>query len=364
MKTLGQCFESSQNNFTLLRLLAAIAVLYYHCYPLSLGRGAHDPISEILIRKASIGLGGLSVGAFFLVSGFLVTSSYINRSSIFAFIESRVLRIFPALIVAVLFCAFIIGPLVTSLDLHGYISNERVWRYILKNSIMVTGIQYDLPGVFLDNPWKIGVNGSLWTLPVEVWMYMWVSVVGAFGILKKRAVFNAVVFVSFLIYCSSPDSFLITKVDGSVRNPLFFVIGAFFFVNRDYIPINTVALLVLTACVILFRNSEYGFFLYTLYISYFIFYIAFLEALNKFNPDKIGDLSYGVYIFAFPVQQVAANYITGISPVSMMAVTLPVVLCLAYFSWTFVERPALRLKGRMPLGKRFLDPRVLNRRQS
>jgi peptidoglycan/LPS O-acetylase OafA/YrhL len=147
-KSLSLAFDLPENNFTLLRLIAAISVLYYHCYPLALGRGAHDPITTLMQKYAGIGLGGLAVGSFFLISGFLVTASFVNRQNLLAFVEARALRIFPGLLVAVLFCVLIVGPLSTSLPLVDYLSNNRSWSFLAKNSTLIFGIQYDLPGVF------------------------------------------------------------------------------------------------------------------------------------------------------------------------------------------------------------------------
>lgn len=362
MRTLGQAFQMPHNHFTALRLAAAVAVLYYHCYPLASGSGSHDPLSVMLWKGAGIGLGGLAVGAFFAISGFLVTASFAHRQNLFAFIEARALRIFPGLIVALLFCVLVVGPLATSLPLTEYLSNELTWRFLAKNVTLVTGLQFSLPGVFKATPWVNAVNGSLWTLPVEIWMYMWVAIIGALGLLKERPLFNGVVFVSALVYLVSPETFPITRVDGSVRNPLFFVIGAFFYVNRDFIPLNWPMLIGATLVLALLPKGSAGVMLTTLYITYVIFFLTFSPRLNTKAVDRVGDLSYGAYIYAFPVQQLVAYYVDKVSPLGMFIISLPTVLMLAYVSWRLVEKPALGFKGRIPMGRRYLDPRVLNGR--
>lgn len=361
MRTLGQSFESPANNFTLLRLVAAVAVLYYHCYHLSIGRGSHDPLTVEMQKFLGIGLGGLAVGTFFLISGFLVAASYTNRQNIFAFAEARFLRIFPGLIIAALFCVLVVGPLATTLPISDYFSSDRTWRFLVRNATLVFGIQYDLPGVFKSNPWPKGVNGSLWTLPIEIWMYMWVTIVGALGIFKDRTVFNGVFFVSVLVYMASPETFPITNIAGGFRNPLFFVIGVFIFVNRYYLPLNFPTLIGFSLLLLLMPTTGITMAVNSVFISYAIFFIAFLPSLNAIKIDQFGDLSYGIYIYAFPVQQLTAQFIVGITPTYMLATTLPVVTMLAFMSWRFIEKPALTLKGKMPMGRRYLDPRVLNR---
>lgn len=359
MRTLALAMKSQDNNLTLLRLVAALAVMYYHCYPLALGRKAHDPISAWLLESVNIGLGGLAVGLFFAVSGFLVTASYANRDSLFAFVEARALRIFPGLLVAVLFCVLLVGPLVTKLQLDDYFSNDRTWRFLATNTALIFGVQYRLPGVFEDNPFDYAVNGSLWSLPVEVWMYSWVAIVGALGVLKERSVFNGVFIIGLLVYLAAPENFPITQVDGSIRNPLFFLIGSFFYVNRRYIPLNLPVLLVISLVMLTWKHfGRIETIPMTIYIAYLIFFVAYFPPLVVLPAGRFDDISFGVYIYAFPVQQMIAHYITGVSPIGMFAVALLVTLALALASWRIVEQPALRLKGRMPMGRRFLDPRA------
>ncbi len=364
MRTLGQAFESPANNFTLLRLSASVAVLYYHCHHLALGRGSHDPLTSEMQKLLGIGLGGLAVGTFFLISGFLVAASYTNRQNVFAFAEARVLRIFPGLVIAALFCVLLVGPLATTLPVVDYFSSDRSWRFLVRNATLIFGIQYDLPGVFMDNPWPKGINGSLWTLPIEIWMYMWLTIIGALGILNNRTVFNGVLFVSVLVYMSSPGTFPITNIDGGFRNPLFFIIGVFIFVNRHYLPLNLPALIGFSFVLWLMPKAEFTMALNSIYISYAIFFIAFLPWFNAIKIDQFGDLSYGIYIYAFPTQQLTAHFIPGITPTYMLVVALPLVTMLAFMSWRFIEKPALTLKGKMPMGRRYLDPRVLNQGKS
>ncbi len=153
------------NNFTLLRFFAAIAVLYGHSYTLSLGiNGGEDPVSNFLIRFWGESLPSLAVDLFFVTSGFLVTASYLQRESLIAFIEARLLRIYPGLIFAILFCVFMVGAYITSESTANYFLSPVTWSYLKHNTLLVTGIQYDLLDIFANNPYPSSVNGSLWTL--------------------------------------------------------------------------------------------------------------------------------------------------------------------------------------------------------
>ena len=108
---LSQYTTSRDNNFNLIRFIAASAVLYYHCFPLTIGPVYSEPIGRFIW----IGPGDLAVHIFFVSSGFLVTSSLVKRNNIIAYFWARFIRIYPALFVVVGFCVFVIGLSYTSL---------------------------------------------------------------------------------------------------------------------------------------------------------------------------------------------------------------------------------------------------------
>ena len=123
---------SKDNNFTILRLIAAYAVLVAHSYDLSLGHSGGNPINTLIVGWWGWGLGTSAVAAFFVMSGFLVGASYLHRQNLLAFIEARGLRIFPGLIVAVIICALIVGPWVTTLPIRDYLVHPQVWCRSIK----------------------------------------------------------------------------------------------------------------------------------------------------------------------------------------------------------------------------------------
>lgn len=164
--------KSKNNNFNLLRLIAAFAVLISHSYPLATGDGNAETLKKLI----GITLGHISVDIFFITSGFLITASLLRSKSITDYILARLLRIYPALIASTILTAFILGPLVTSIKLPDYFSYA-TFTYIIKNSLLIFGVQFELPGVFINVPWKNAVNGSLWTLPYELKMYFYLLVI-------------------------------------------------------------------------------------------------------------------------------------------------------------------------------------------
>lgn len=336
------------NNFTLLRLLAALAVLYGHSYDLSQGKPGSDPITHHLIYPAwGDSLPGLAVALFFVTSGFLVTASYIQRQSLVAFIEARVLRIYPGLIVATLFCVFIVGSFVTTESVASYISSPTTWAYIKHNSLLVTGVQYDLPSVFLNNPYPGSVNGSLWTLPIELLMYFWIAALGSLGLLISEKAFNAIVIILCLMYAQSPASFFIASNPTNAHLALLFLLGGFFYINRNKIPLGLIGFGML--CAIVYLTTEYRFsgFLKEICFAYTVLLLALHPKLRLPSIDRWGDISYGIYIYAFPMQQTLAYLIPQITPSSMFILSTAITIPLSIFSWKFIEKPALTLKRKI-----------------
>jgi len=175
-------FHTRENNFDFLRFFAAALVLFAHSYPL-VGRREDEPLTLLTGYEKG---GSIAVGIFFVMSGYLIASSWLASSSPKSFLIKRALRIFPALIVAVLLSVFVIGPMVTQFSLGRYLAADGTWTY-LQNILLVT--RYELPGVFTGNIYPDVVNGSLWTLPLEVLMYIGVMILGLTGFLKRRLIF-------------------------------------------------------------------------------------------------------------------------------------------------------------------------------
>jgi peptidoglycan/LPS O-acetylase OafA/YrhL len=180
--------ESSgrENNFNLLRVLAAIAVLFSHCFPLTRGPEAAEPLNALLGHS----LGKVAVLIFFVISGFFVSQSFHRCASLSDFIAARVLRIYPGFIVVLVFGVVVIGAMTTAMPVNEYYSDPSTFIYVL-NGLTLKWIQVGLPGVFLTNPYPFAVNGSLWTLFYEVLCYAGAVVVALFIKASSRRRFFA-----------------------------------------------------------------------------------------------------------------------------------------------------------------------------
>ena len=150
------------NNFDLIRLIAAAMVVFAHSFILLEGKHDHEPI--FAMTGGVTGAGQVGVDIFFVISGFLITKSFQNSISVSDYALKRLLRIFPALVVLLLITVFVFGPLVTSQSMLEYFSTPSTYSYL--TNVRLLRLQYELPGVFTDNPYPRAVNGSLWTLEI------------------------------------------------------------------------------------------------------------------------------------------------------------------------------------------------------
>jgi len=345
--------QGRDNNFNLVRIVAAFAVLVSHSFALALGPigGLVEPLRKTL----DMTLGSIAVDLFFVASGFLVTGSLLTRKSIVEFLWARILRIFPALLVMVLLVVFGLGMYFTTVTYSSYFTDVRTYLFIVKNSTLLAGFAQKLPGVFADNPTPIIVNGSLWSMPYEVRMYALLAILWTIARLAKERRFRAFEYalVSIAIAAgvwklfghSSADS--ITAGDGRLVRLIFaFFSGAAFYVLKDRIVLSRPLFWLLLIALLASAVDKRAFFVvYSLATPYLLFYLAYVPAGFIRHYNRVGDYSYGVYIYAFPVQQSIAALLPGVSVVSMFLLSATVTLTLAVLSWHLLERHALDLKG-------------------
>ncbi|MDZ4812351.1 MAG: acyltransferase [Pseudomonadota bacterium] len=340
-RSLADCLNQGRDNFLPLRLIAAVLVVFGHSYALAQSPGLHD-----FIGKAGWGpgvyTGSIAVDIFFVVSGFLVVGSYVRRRDLKFFVGSRVLRILPAYLVCVVLCAYLIGPFVTQLPVVDYLLHRDTLAYVLKNLDFIR-LEWYLPGVFESNPHPRVVNGSLWTLPVEVRLYVLVALVGACGLLHRRWMFNLLLGAVVMLWAwqSEPANFLFRN-DTTLRLAGLFALGSAFYLNREFIPLNGYLACVLVLIAWWMHGTPYFMSLFGLALGYGSLWFAYVPRLGRFN--RIGDYSYGVYLWGFPVQQLVVRALEAPTPMLLFFGSLPIVLLIAIASWHWVEKPLLRLK--------------------
>jgi peptidoglycan/LPS O-acetylase OafA/YrhL len=347
---------SSRNNIGTLRLAGALAVLFGHSFALTGGAHSRDPISDLThdVTPYHLGLPGLGVAMFFVISGYLVTQSFARRRSVVAYGEARVLRIFPALICAVA-VTVLVGALVSSAG-AAYLTSRETLSYGIHNASLID-LRYSLPGVFQHNP-VASVNGSLWTLPVEFRMYILVAIAGVLGALGRRTLFNLVALACMVVTLAWPDSSPLLAKPEHEQLAVFFLAGAALFVNRDLVPLRLAGLAIAAlAAAIASQTGAYGL-VFAFAFAYAVLLLGFGQGLRLPDLSARGDLSYGTYLYAFPVTQLWVDALNPGSPWVVAALTFACTLPLAWFSWHLVEAPALALKGRLAPFLQSIPPRI------
>ncbi len=341
---------SRDNNINTFRFLGAFLVLFGHTFVLFYGPGGgEDPISELIKHYAGYRakLPGIGVAIFFVLSGYLITRSYLARHSLLAFVEARVLRIYPALWVTLLLTVFVLGPIVTAQPVTEYFSDPLTFVHLITNAKLYPAVVHKLPGMFLDNPRAGGVNGSLWTLPVEVRMYVLVGILGVFGLLRRRWLFNLSAAGLLVFYLTAPQHFFLLQKLSHERLGLYFLLGSVAYVNRDLITYHWLGVITLGLVAVSAFDSRFYDPLFALCFAYTVLYLSFHEFVRLPDLAARGDLSYGLYLYAFPVTQTWIWLLQPQNPWVLVALVFCTALFLAAVSWHFVEKPCLALKGRL-----------------
>lgn len=340
MDNLGRIIGGRENNLNLIRLIAAFMVVFSHSFILS---GNREPVT--LFYNGSYGTLGLNI--FFVMSGFLITKSYLRTQNPALFIWARVLRIFPALFCVVILSAFIIGPLITTLPIEEYLTNTKTYSYLL--AVTLFNKQNHLPGVFASNSFRYSINGSLWMLKYMVAFYAFVLFLGVTKILNKKHVILAVFLSCLLLHqlnVGKSTYVLMFSISETVRLFMYFGLGMVSYLYRDSIPIdrpyfNLCVIILAIASAMNGLNDSLLVFVLTYLMLFFAFYDGFY--IPWFS--KIGDFSYGVFIYSFPVQQTVVHLHGGrMDPWLNFTISLLVSIALGAMSWHFCEQRFLHLK--------------------
>jgi peptidoglycan/LPS O-acetylase OafA/YrhL len=332
--SLQDAWSSGRNNFNLIRLVAAWMVIYSHAWPIT-GTNGPDLVGWLCRTKSA---GELAVDTFFLVSGFLVAASR-ERHSVKDFLAARALRILPALLVAVLLTTLVMGPLVTT-DPH-YLRSPITWSYLWRNASLWRA-EFWLPGVFEHLP-RTAVNGSLWTLPVEGRLYLLLLLAGLVGMLRPKRFFVA---WSLAIAGAAGFAWWRAPLPDYLSELLwvtaFFITGTLAWVWRHRIRLSPWPLLALLPLAWMMRGTPLFAGAYFLFVAYGVLVLGFLARLPVLRRV---DLSYGVYLYGWPMQQLA--FVVGATSVlsNIMLATVLAGACAA-LSWNLIEYPALQLKSK------------------
>lgn len=324
-ESLKKRFDYKNNSFTILSIIASLLIIYFHSYDLFYGR--EHKISDIFTTIfVGENLGSVIVAMFFTVSGFMITNSIRNSKNMKQYLYKRVKKIYPPLIFCLVVCACVIAPIISTIPKIEFLKNISLYyHYILDNILMFKNTVYGIADVFLNNPYPVAINGSIWTLKHQIFMYL--LIIPLFYLYfkngkEKRDNYKYFFILIFIITCISYTGYydnIITSiskrfnfigilVEGKmlIRLIYYFCVGIFFNLYSDYIIYNKKNLII--SCLILILTIRNQLFSYVcmLLIPYFTFFLGTIK-----NKISIHDYSYQIYIWGFPVQQLVMYYLNG-----------------------------------------------------
>ncbi|WP_414454297.1 acyltransferase family protein [Enterobacter roggenkampii] len=340
---LDQMLRKENNNLNLLRVLLAIIVIYYHSF--FIFDNHFD--GEFLLKYTGMGIGSLSVKVFFFLSGMLVTKSYITNPNPFEWMISRGLRIVPAYYVVILFTALVIGPAITSLDLHSYLSSHETHSFILGNATFET--VFLLPGI--PEGRVNGLNGSIWTIHFEVLFYLLFIIIAVLLATRCRELFVAVLAACFILPLVGQKDLIYESHD---MQSYYLLLPCFSFgciialfstsISRSHLKI---ACLISATSMPVFHFFGwdmlffYSMTIFTCIGCLLIFTTNFATSLNLKS-----DISYGVYLWGFTVQQLVFLYITKNFYYGFF-ISLLFSIVIGIISWEVIEKPSMSIKKRI-----------------
>ena len=330
--------SNDQNNFDNVRFGLALIVFFSHALGLP-GSNELSPYQQFFNAE-------FAVKSFFSISGYLVYRSYLNSSDLVSFFEKRIRRVYPAYVLTILFC-FVIGIFFSKLNWKEFVVADPSIRYLLSNLFFLNFLQPTLPGLFEGNPMQ-AVDGSLWTIKVEVMLYLMVPcIVLAFKKYQPLVSYLGILLagVIWVFYFSKVSNWtlgaemtrqfpgqiayfgfgclLATRANLIKWLPSLSIIGILLIVN---IPMPYQMRLVL---------EPIGFGALTLYL-------CFLNP-SACNIGRLGDLSYGIYLFHFPIVQLLIHLqVFALHPVVGVATSLLATLLMSFVSWNLVESKWLK----------------------
>ncbi len=326
------------NNFGSLRLLFATLVVVAHAPELTDGNRAREPLTWLF---GTLSFGALAVDGFFLVSGYLIVASFGRARSVGDYLWRRVRRIYPGFALASVVSLGVVAPLAGG-DLVA-LDPLRALGRILRLQVP------EVPGAFAGQP-NPALNGAMWSIAYEFRCYLLVAGLGLLGCLRHRGAYLAILLVFGTLVCARPDLSGLRGLRSVVGDPgeairlaTAFLCGGAFRLFADRIPLDrrgaalAAILLVLALPVPILAEPAF-----LVLGGYLTFWFALAVPANRISlATNRTDPSYGLYLYAWPVQNLMVVGFPGLSPIWSGLVTLLAATVLGIASWHLVERPAL-----------------------
>lgn len=340
--------ERRHNNLDIMRLVAAIFVIFSHAFPIV---GTAEPRS--FLNPTGHSWGNLGVLVFFSISGYLIAGSWAKDPVIRRYWAKRALRLWPGLLVATVMSVWVLGPFFTNLTLAEYFSSPATWLYPIQELLLFTPAWFEPAGVFAENP-ITDINASLWTLPIEVACYFGLTALFLLRLARPVLVLTGTVVFAFLgaeelqgfFGLELPASSQVTQAATFTAT---FLCGTVLFLLKGKLPLNVPIALIGMSFAVALGFTPFGALLAPFLVAYAVLAVGLKAPVIPLGRLRGWDLSYGTYIFAFPVEQAVRSATGTDSPWFLAVISTSIVLPLAALSWRFVEQPALARAPRKSL---------------
>ena len=330
------------NNFGFLRLLFSYLVIVAHADILPNADSQFKIFYPLIYPFAN---GSLAVEGFFLISGYLIYKSFMQSSSAFSYFRKRVLRIYPGFIVASLFCIFLVAPISGGWVLLSQLTILDWARNVFN---MFALLQVSVKGVFPNMP-NLPLNSPMWTIKFEFICYLIVPFLVLF--LKNRnqllLLFLGVaglhiLSIHFNLLNSMPFIYKFSQLFSA------FLVGSLFYVFRDKViwsqRYSLASILLLIPILYMPYIANLGLMILG---GYLLFNFAFnYHNTSLANIGKNTDISYGVYLYAWPISALVTQFIVG-GRWLHLGLTLAIASILGYLSWRIIEKPFMQMKHKL-----------------
>lgn len=326
------------NNFDFLRLIMALSVFFYHSFALT-------AVADFKVLTYFFS-GTVAVNCFYILSGFLIFMSYEKTSTLKTYAKKRSARIVPAYVLVVVFSS-LAGLILTTLPVNEYFSFQWL-KYLTANLLTLNFIEPTLPGVFTDNKLS-AVNGALWTIKIEIMFYIAVPFIVYLNRKKSPIIVLTILYVLSIIYYKV--LFLLHQKTGILLyrqfylllpgSLCFFVSGGLLYYYFDVFKANATKYLI--GAIIGWLVFKYFNFYYLMPISLAVI-VVYVALIFKYlgNFARFGDLSYGIYIWHFPIIQTLIYFYLYENPLLGFSLSLILVFLFSFASWHLIEKRFLR----------------------
>ncbi|MGH3756566.1 acyltransferase family protein [Actinophytocola sp.] len=327
-----------------LRLVFAFIVVIDHT-PILTGRG-----NSFMPAESGVDLGAVSVGAFMGLSGYFIMRSWQRDPNLWRFWVRRLLRIMPGLAVVLALTALVLGTLTTTLGKREYLAHPATWSYVGDNLLLFPQ-QYVLPGVFTGNHYPGAVNGSLWSLPVELLGYVLIALLGLLITFSRSRIVMVVFALSMAVLLQRmvigqltlPPVLLLVPIFPLLQYLGMYAVGAAIWLYRDRLRLSWFGVLLCVGVDFTLYSSAMVEVARIFTLPYLVVAIGHLLPRRLWLPNWLTVANYGVYLYGFVVLQTLLFLGVG-PPWLVAAAAVPIALGCGLISWHVVEKQAMKLR--------------------